>query len=90
MPILQQRLAHVVGPEGPQDEVVYGGLWLIPRIMVAIVFCLEVHQTCRLHLDPLCVCVCVCVCACVWSDSYYKWFVDKQPTINHNHTHACF
>ena len=58
--IRRQLLAHVVCPERPQDDVVYGGLWFVPGVVVAIVLCLEVRQTCWLHLCPLCACVYVC------------------------------
>jgi len=63
--IRRQLLTHVVCPERPQDDVMYGGLWFVPGVVVAIVLCLEVCQTCRLHLCPLCACVYMHVCTCV-------------------------
>ena len=52
----------MISPERSNDEVVYGGVGLVPAVVETIVLCSEVYQTHRHHLDPLCVCVCVCMC----------------------------
>ena len=64
----------MVGPEGAQDEVVDGGVRLVPAVVEAIFFRSEVNQSNWHHLDPLCECACVSgegVCGgggrmCVW------------------------
>ena len=49
----------MVGPEGAQDEVVDGGVRLVPAVVEAIFFRSEVNQSNWHHLDPLCECACV-------------------------------
>ena len=43
----------MVCPEGAQDEVVYGGVWLVPGVVETIVLCLEMNKSIWLNPNPL-------------------------------------